>query len=266
MAMYYTNPIKRFLLRKNFFSKVKLRLNILNRRLNKDEIKDMAHWYSLLGIQPKVIIDGGAFIGFITHRFLKQFPNATVYSFEPNPKVYEKLEAHYKGNPRVRTIPAGIGSSTGKMLFQINQRPVTNSFLQPNAHHTRNIAGEHRDAINVPITTIDDVMAKYVENHIDILKLDVEGFEIEAFKGIKDIHKKVSIVFAEVNLIGTYENQPLIEDVIAYMRGHHFHPINFYGIIEDQYHQTTITNVLFISDDFKNQLKAKLGEKHFGYN
>ena len=264
--MYYTNPIKRFLLRKNFISKVRLRLNILNRRVNKDEIKDMAHWYGMLNSEPKVIIDGGAFIGFITHRFIKQFKKARVFSFEPNPKVYEKLQSHYKDHERVEAIQAGIGSTNGEMTFQINQRPVTNSFLKANAYHKNNIAGKLRDEVAVPITTIDAVMEKYGLEHIDILKLDVEGFEIEAFKGIKDIHKKVSIIFAEVNLIGTYEDQPLIEDVIAYMRSHHFHPVNFYGIIEDKYHQTTITNVLFISDDFKNKLRDVAGEKYFGYH
>jgi hypothetical protein len=84
-------------------------------------------------------------------------------------------------------------------------------------------------------------------------------------KGISNLNQKVSIIFAEVNLIPTYQGQPLIDEVISYARSQGFHILNLYGLNETNYHQAQITNVLFISDDFKNQLKSKLGEKAFGY-
>jgi FkbM family methyltransferase len=263
--MYYKNPISRFLFRKNFVSKVKLRLGILNRKINKNEFPDIADLFKAAGVTPKVAVDGGAYIGFVTHQMLTNFPESHVYSFEPNPVVFETLKKAYQGNPKVTPINAGIGSSTGEMLFQINKRAVTSSFLPANEYHKMNIASSNIKIEKVKITTIDDALQPYGVEHIDVLKLDIEGFEIEGFKGIKDIDKRVSVIFAEVNLIPTYEGQPLMDDVIIYMRNHNFNLVNFYGIIENQYHQATVTNLLFISNDFKEKLKAKVGDKYFGY-
>lgn len=263
--MFYTNPIKRFLFRKNFISKVKLRLGLMKRRLNKSEFPDMADLFAAAGVEPKVVIDGGAYIGFVTHQFLKNFPQAHVYSFEPNPKVFSTLQNAYANNSRVTPINAGIGSTTGEMMFQINKRAVTSSFLPATEYHKMNIASTNIEIEKVLITTIDDAMLKEGVSHIDILKLDIEGFEIEGLKGIKEIDKNVSMVFAEVNLQPTYEGQPLMDDVIIYMREHHFNLVNFYGIIENKYHQATVTNLLFISDEFKSKLKNKVGDKYFGY-
>jgi len=263
--MNYTNPIKRFIFRKNFVSKVKLRLGLLSRLVNKSEFPDMADLFKAAGYQPKAIIDGGAYIGFVTHKFLETFKTATVFSFEPNPQVYKQLSEHYASNPRVKAINAGIGSTSGELLFQINKRAVTSSFLPATEYHKMNIASSKIQVEKVRVTNIDDVMKEHNLEHIDILKLDVEGYEIEAFKGITDIDKRVSMIFAEVNLVPTYENQPLMEDVIVYMRQHNFYTVNFYGIIENEYHQASVTNLLFISNVFKDKLKAKLGDKFFGY-
>lgn len=263
--MFYTNPLKRFLFRKNFVSKVKLRLGLIQRRVNKSEFPDMADLFKAAGIEPKVVIDGGAYIGFVTHQFLTHFLQAHVYSFEPNPKVFLTLQNAYKSNTRVTPINAGIGSTTGEMMFQINKRAVTSSFLPATEYHKMNIASSKIEIEKVLITTIDDAMQKEKVSHIDILKLDIEGFEIEGFKGIKNIDKKVSMIFAEVNLQPTYEGQPLMDDVIIYMREHNFNLVNFYGIIENEYHQATVTNLLFISNEFKSKLKSKLGDKYFGY-
>jgi FkbM family methyltransferase len=263
--MYYKNPISRFLFRKNFVSKVKLRLGILNRKVTKNEFPDIADLFKAAQITPKVAIDGGAYIGFVTHQMLINFPEAHVYSFEPNPTVFATLQKAYKDEKRVTPINAGIGSTTGEMVFQINKRAVTSSFLPANAYHKMNIASKDIKFEKVKVTTIDDAMAQHGVGHIDILKLDIEGFEIEGFKGIKDIDKRVSVIFAEVNLIPTYEGQPLMDDVIIYMRNHNFNLVNFYGIIENEYHQATVTNLLFISNEFKAKLKSKLGDKFFGY-
>jgi FkbM family methyltransferase len=237
----------------------------MQRRLNKSEFLDMADLFKAAEIEPKVVIDGGAYIGFVTHQFLTNFPETHVYSFEPNPKVFSTLKKAYENNTRVTPINAGIGSTTGEMMFQINKRAVTSSFLPATEYHKMNIASSNIQIEKVLIMTIDDAMSKEGVSHIDILKLDIEGFEIEGFKGIKDIDKKVSMVFAEVNLQPTYEGQPLMDDVIIYMREHNFNLVNFYGIIENKYHQATVTNLLFISNEFKSKLKGKLGDKYFGY-
>ncbi len=62
---------------------------------------------------------------------------------------------------------------------------------------------------------------------ISILKLDIEGFELKALQGCETILKNqhIDFVFAEVNLIPTYERQSLLEEIIAYLRNLNYIPL-----------------------------------------
>ena len=263
--MHYDNFIKRFILRKDFFKRAKNRLKLLKRKNLKNEFDDMKYLYYLRNKEPEVIFDCGANIGFVTHKFIEKFSKAHIYAFEPNPSVFDKLNHHYSGNDYVHCFNMGIGDKSGEMVFYINKNSGTSSFLRPTEYHTSNIASKKITPKNVEITTIDEIMSKENLKHIDILKLDIEGFELNALKGIKNIEEKVSIVYLEVNLIPTYEDQPLIEDLIKYLRNANFHLYNFYGINENNHYQATITNLLFISNKFKNKLVANGYGLSFSY-
>lgn len=69
--MYYKNIISRFLLRKNFFKRIKMRLNGEKRKLVKNEFDDLEFLYKKLKTAPKIIFDGGANVGFVSYQFLK---------------------------------------------------------------------------------------------------------------------------------------------------------------------------------------------------
>lgn len=263
--MHYDNKIKRFLLRKDFFKRVKGRLKKYRRRLNKNEFDDMVYLYELLQKEPKVIIDCGANIGFVTHQFRSKFPNAKVFSFEPNPSVFKKLEKHYRADPTITCLNLGVADVKGELTFHVNKNTGTSSFLPPTQYHKDNLASSKIVPKKVPVIHLQEIMDQYEIEHIDILKLDIEGYEVKAMEGIDDITNSVSIIFTEVNLIPTYENQPLIEDIILYLRNKGFHVFNFYGINENRHRQASITNLLFIGPGFRNELIQKGYKRSFSY-
>lgn len=212
-----------------------------------------------------MIFDCGANIGFVTHQFKKNFPNATIHAFEPNPSIFDKLNKHYEKSKMIKCHNIGIADQNGELLFNINKNSGTSSFLSPNEYHTSNMASKSISPTSVPVATISKIMSDEKLNHIDILKLDIEGFEIKAMEGIPNIAEKVSLVLTEVNLIPTYENQPLIEDITLFLRSKGFHIYNFYGINENKHRQANITNLLFMSAKFKNELIAGGHERSFSF-
>lgn len=262
--MFYDNFFTRFVFRKNFLKRAKARIETMYRKLNRSEFNDIADLYLALNTTPKHILDCGANVGFITHIFNKKFPTANIHSFEPNPSVFDKLQQQFKNNTSVTAFNKGIGRESGKLVFNVNKNSGTSSFLNPNEYHKQNFAKEIEQK-EVEVVSIGDYIRLNNIDMIDILKLDIEGFELEALKGIPNIENKVNIIYTEVNLVTTYEGQPLIEDIIIYLRGKGFSILNFYGINENKFHQATITNLVFISDSFKNKLKEQLGVKYFGY-
>lgn len=263
--MHYQNKLKRFILRKDFFKRVKNRIKKFNRKVSKNEFDDIFYLFTLYREYPKVIFDCGANIGFVTHQFLKFFPTASVYAFEPNPSIFKKLQTYYQNNTRVFCHNKGIADQEGTLLFNVNKNAGTSSFLKPNAYHVANMASKKNITTEVKVTSISAFMKEENITHIDLLKLDIEGYEIKALEGIERLNEQVSVIFTEVNLIPTYEGQPLIEDVILYARKNGFHLYNFYGINENINKQASITNLLFISTHFKNQLIEKGYQQGFGY-
>lgn len=263
--MHYQNFIKRFVLRKDFLTRAKGRIKRIKRRNTKNEFDDIAYLYDLVESKPNTIFDCGANIGFVTHKFHTLFPNCNVFAFEPNPVIFEKLNQFYSQNNHIHCFNLGISDSSGKLLFNINKNSGTSSFLNPNEYHKNNIASRNITVKEVKVTSIDDIMKSNNVNFIDVLKLDIEGFEIKALEGIKNLEDKVALIFAEVNLIPTYEGQPLIEDVISYARRQGFNVVNFYGINENKNRQASITNLLFISNRFKKKLIEKGYKGSFGY-
>ena len=263
--MFYDNIIKRYIFRKNFLKRVKMRLSIEKRKMFRDEIEDMKDLFQALNKEPQHIFDCGANIGFVTHTFLQHFPNAQVHAFEPNPLVFNQFNSAHGAKPNVKAHNKGIGKTKGSLTFHINKNSGTSSFLDANSYHKLNYANKDIEEKMVEVVGVGEYMTENNIPVLDILKLDIEGFELEALKGIENIADRVNVIYTEVNLIPTYEGQPLINDIINYLQQNKFHILNIYGINENKYHQASITNLVLISDKFKNELKSKVGDKYFGY-
>lgn len=263
--MHYQNKIKRFLLRKDFFKRARERLRKYKRLLNKNEFDDIAYLFHLLDRRPKVIFDCGANIGFVTHQLHRLFPEATVHAFEPNPTVFKRLDTYYQKNTYVRCHNIGVGDIDGQLRFNINKNSGTSSFLAPNQYHKDNLASSNITVQEVPVVRLGSFMEQEGIEHVDILKLDIEGFEIKAMSGIPDLSERVSLIFTEVNLIPTYQGQPLIEDITSFLREKGFQLFNFYGINENKNRQANITNLLFMSPQFRHELINKGYKRSFSY-
>lgn len=256
--MYYKNFFSRFIFRKNFIARVKMRLTLEKRKVTKNEYDDLSFLYAKLNREPNVIIDAGANVGFVTYQFTKRFEDAKLYSFEPNPAVYDKLKKSTNENNNVFAHNIGVGNENTQLIFYKNNNTGTSSFLVPNDFHKSHLARAYKE-INVPIIKIGDFCEENDIKRIDILKLDIEGFELKALMGCEEMleNDNVDFIYAEVNLIPTYDDQCLIEDVISFLRKLNYIPYNFYGNNETNLRESIITNILFVSKSIAKELNSK---------
>jgi hypothetical protein len=74
--MNYTNPLKRFVFRRDLYKRLKARLAAYECRLTKNEMPDLVSLFR--GKNPQVILDVGACVGFVTWQFAAAFPNAVI--------------------------------------------------------------------------------------------------------------------------------------------------------------------------------------------
>lgn len=258
--MHYENIIKRFLFRKNVLRRIKGRLKTEWRKIEKKEFSDIKFIYKLINKEPEIILDCGANIGFVSFQFRKKFPHSVIHAFEPNPDVFRQASNTMSSN-NVQYHNVGVGSSEGEIVFYKNKNTGTSSFLTPNDFHSKHMARKY-EQLNVPVIRLSQFLSEHELANVSILKLDIEGFELEV---LKDLHEnlnkgQIDMVFCEVNYTPTYHGQPLLEDIIVEMRQHGFVLYNSYGLLETQYRQALITNLLFLSPVMVAEINKQHGK------
>jgi hypothetical protein len=84
----------------------------------------------LLEIDSPVIVDGGAYKGETTTKFLDLFPSATIHAFEPLPKHINSLRKKYENNTNVYIHDNAIGNDSGKNEIKVNPKSNTSSVFE----------------------------------------------------------------------------------------------------------------------------------------
>jgi FkbM family methyltransferase len=131
----------------------------------------LKHEYDFDCGSPKYIIDAGAHIGLSSIFFGLKYPDAKILSIEPEGSNYKLLVTNTKRFPNIKTIKAALWSHKTYV-----------SILNPHATECSYQVTEANDKCEIKTITVDDAMIELSTERIDILKLDIEGSEIEVFK------------------------------------------------------------------------------------
>jgi len=134
-----------------------------------------------LAQSAEIVLDIGANTGFYTLLACTANPRARVIAFEPVPRVYEKLLEHISLNhfeDRCEVYQTAVSNfvGTAKMHIPPGDLP-TSASLNP-----KGFRGFDGILQQVPVTTIDAVVG---ERTVDLVKIDVEGFEPQVLEGMQ---------------------------------------------------------------------------------
>lgn len=158
------------------------------------------------------VLDIGANIGMVTLGLSKLVgKNGKVYAFEPNPALQQNLEDTFKRNQvsNVRLHPVALGSKQGQLKLRI---PVGNAGAA-SLIRCRNLS--NFDVFEVPVRTLSEIVTEERIKSIRLIKIDVEGFEAEVFRGGHDVLRRIrpEAILFEMNerLEGTVSDQPVFE-------------------------------------------------------
>jgi FkbM family methyltransferase len=135
-----------------------------------------------------VILDLGANVGFATLFFHRRFPEARIVAVEADPATYRRLVRNVGSLPRVTTVHAAITGSDGPVTFYPSAESIGSSmFPRDGAAATVSVAG----------LSIATLMQQHHLDSVDLLKLDIEGAELEALR-VAPLHD-VGELIAEVH-------------------------------------------------------------------
>lgn len=170
--------------------------------------------------RPQLIFDVGAHHGDVTAAYLAAFPSANVQAFEPAAGSYGILQRRFADEPRVMTHRQAMAATAGQQLMNINSDSATNSLLR-GAAGVESVQTISQQAVQC--VRLDDL-----DECPDILKLDVQGSELDAIAGgEQSLHSgRIQLVFAEVWFNQDYVGAPLfhhlatrLDDLGYYLHG-----------------------------------------------
>jgi FkbM family methyltransferase len=201
---------------------VKKALGIPVRRLHPD-------WRLLEQTGPvegeHLVIDVGCFQGWFADCWDKWCPRTQIHAFEPTRDRYENLRKQFAGRRNIVVNSQALGASEGKQAFyRLSNSPASNSCLRPLPAGWERIRYDTGDVIEteVELIRLDDYCSANGLGDVHLIKVDVQGYEMEAFKGAVEVLKRTRYVFVETAIQPLYENGSSFGQIVDFMTANGF--------------------------------------------
>jgi FkbM family methyltransferase len=151
-----------------------------------------------------VILDVGANIGVFSIAAAKRFPDATIHSFEPNPEAYPRLVRNLElnGTVNVRPVNRAVHSSCGVLNFSGDNSTSVGRVIDSGT-------------LSIEAVTLDDFCSHRGIREIGLIKIDVEGAEVEVLKGARATLEMTDWLVVECHSAELASN---VEDVLLTQR------------------------------------------------
>jgi FkbM family methyltransferase len=151
--------------------------------------------HSAIARTDPVIVDVGANIGQFCVASKLFWPDAQVTSFEPDPDVFASLVVNTQDLSGVTTINVGLGAESGVLPWHRHRLSVMSSF-RPRSDSSAS-SGQPDDERLLAVRRLDDVAGHLGE--VDLLKVDVEGFEFEVLSGGRELLSRTRKLVVETS-------------------------------------------------------------------
>ena len=193
------------------------------------------------GFAPRLIVDVGAYVGDWSRMAARVFPMADIVMIDAN--------LHRK--PDLERAQYEIGSRSRYAMALLGPEPRESSTfyeLESGSSVLPELTGAQAKPVELPMVPLDSLISS-AEQPV-LIKLDVQGFELEVLRGAQQLLRKTEVAILETALLPYNENAPLFSEVVAYMSAAGFVVYDFCGQWRRQSDQALFqTDVAFVRVD-----------------
>ncbi|MBS4065606.1 MAG: FkbM family methyltransferase, partial [Chitinophagaceae bacterium] len=159
-------------LRKRFDRKI-----VRSETINKNYIRQF------LPANP-VIIDAGAHVGGDSIEMCRLYRRAIVHAFEPVPTIFKLLTHNTRKYKQIHCYSIALSNQNGEQTMHVSSGASdgSSSLLKPDVHRTDHPDVFFNETITVFTKTLDTWAAQQQIRRVDLLWLDMQGFELEVLK------------------------------------------------------------------------------------
>lgn len=182
-----------------------------------------------LGFRPQWMLDVGANKAEWSRTAKLIFPEAHCFLIEPQIEMQPQIEKFCQAFPGSQWVLAGAGSEPGELSLTVWDDLAGSSFLPSDQTA---VTTQRR---TVQIVTIDQLIQDQKLPIPELVKLDIQGFELEALKGATQLFGHTEVLILEVALFPFLPGQPLFEEVIRFMSDRDYVVYDFPGFLRRPY-------------------------------
>lgn len=184
--------------------------------------------------RPRSLIDVGGHDGWITAQLAELYHLSVVALVEPLPwKAAALRDQTFAPRQFVHECALGPEPGTARLNVLANQG---SSSLLPVSSRAASAFGLPMDTervLDVPVRRLDDVFADTQLQTLDLLKLDVQGYELEVLRGGAHTLQRTLLLVTEVSFFDHYDQQPRFIDVYTFLRAHGYELHGTFGFTYD---------------------------------
>lgn len=241
---------------RKILQKIDIEFNTISGRTELESAQTVFRLSSITKRPFLTIIDVGANEGQFASLARRAFPHAKIIAFEPIPACFNILKQNFRNDSNFEAFNVALGNENQEKQFHLTDYSATSSFLPLSPKHKKDIlATGNERMITVSERTFEEVCG--LEKMADpcLLKIDVQGYEMEVLRNNESLVKKAHTILVETSYTNIYEGQSLFADVFLFLHERGFEFQGNYeqlrGINTHQFMQgdAIFVNTLFASNE-----------------
>lgn len=198
-------------------------------------------------LNMRVVFDVGANVGQSARGYLRTFPAATIYSFEPVADTFVSLKASVILSRQVRCFQLAFGDAYGEAEMVLEG---DNDRYCLQEHHKSPTAPRRLE--QVQLETVDRFCRRHSIEHINLLKIDAEGHDLAVLRGADEMLRQgnIDLVQAEVAMTSLNSLHAPFASVTAFLEKHNYHLFGIYDQVGERAARRAVlrrSNAVFVA-------------------
>jgi FkbM family methyltransferase len=211
-------------------------LNILRNRfflsaLFKGTAAGTEHFRMLNNLDCNHIIDIGANKGQFALVARKKFPKARIDSFEPLSEAADIFEKVFKNENNTFLHRIAIGRKEESHTIHVSNKDDSSSLLPIGENQISLFPGtQELEQRLIKVAPLESIIARNDIQQPAMLKIDVQGYELEVLYGCQSLFDKISYIYCECSFFELYEGQALTHEIIDFLNQNGFKLSGIYHV------------------------------------
>lgn len=177
-------------------------------KLKHDGMTDVFNLLKNCGFRPTNVLDVGANVGAWTGEMKGIFPDATYLMVEGNEQHRGRLQS--VGAPFEISL---VGKAPGNLTYYRRRNDAMGTGNSVYKENTQFYDENQYDKVTLAVRRLDDIAAKHSVGPFQLLKIDVQGAEVDAIQGATKILESVDVIYTECSLMNYNHGAPPFLDL-----------------------------------------------------